>query len=202
MKRISSLATFGFVFGISVLAAAQQSAPPTTAATAGDNDKVTLTGCVVKGDDGFLLTDAVAPSTTSTTSVSPTAGGIAATTRTTTTPGQATMLYWLDGSDDLNAHSGHRVEVTGEIEGDVEAAELTVERQDSGVKIAAKSGDRKVIAMLPDMPAAVGTSGAATPGAIGDKEKEDKDKDTEIELGYTVRKLDVKSVKMISATCR
>ncbi len=200
MKRISSLATFGFVCGISVLAAAQQTTPAPTTAAAGDDDKVTLTGCVVKGDDGFLLTDAVPPSTTSTTSVSPTAAGVTATARTTTTPGQATMLYWLDGSDDLNAHSGHRVEVTGEIEGDVEAAELTVEREDNGVKISAKSGDRKVIAMLPDMPSAVGTSGTATPGAIADKE--DKDKDKEVEMDYAVRKLDVKSVKMISATCR
>ncbi len=110
------------------------------------------------------------------------------------------MLYWLDGSDDLNAHSGHRIEVTGEIEGDVEAAELTVEREASGVKISAKSGDRKVIAMLPDVPAAVGTSGTAAPGAIADKE--DKDKDREVEMDYAVRKLDVKSVKMISATCK
>jgi hypothetical protein len=200
MKRINSFATLAFACGISAIAAAQQTSAPATAAGAGTDGKVTLTGCVVKGDDGFLLTDAVASATTATTGVSPTADGVTATTKTTTTPGQATMLYWLDGSDDLNAHSGHRIEVTGEIEGDVEAAELTVEREASGVKISAKSGDRKVIAMLPDVPAAVGTSGTAAPGAIADKE--DKDKDREVEMNYALRKLDVKSVKMISATCR
>jgi hypothetical protein len=198
MKRISSFATLAFACGISAIAAAQQASAPAAAAAAGTDDKVTLTGCVVKGDDGFLLTDAVAPATTSTTTVSPSPGGVTATTKTTTTPGQATMLYWLDGSDDLNAHSGHRVEVTGEIEGDVDAAELKVERESNGVKISAKSGDRKVTAMLPEVPAAVGTSGAGTPGAVA----EDKDKDKEIEIDYNVRKIDVKSVKMISASCK
>jgi hypothetical protein len=193
MKRISLAASLAFTCAITGLSASQQYAPAGAASgpsLGGDDKKVTLTGCVVKGDDGFLLTDAVAASTTSTTTVAPTPGGVTATTTTTTTPGKTTMLYWLDGSDELNAHSGHRVEVTGEVKGDVEPAEIKVERENNAVKITAKSDDRKVSAMLPEVPAAVGTSGAMS------------DKDKKVEMTYGVRKLDVKSVKVIAENCR
>jgi uncharacterized protein YdeI (BOF family) len=193
MKRISLAATLAFTCAITGLSAVQDpqaGAAATGPSAGGDDKKVTLTGCVVKGDDGFLLSDAVAASTTSTTTVAPTPTGVTATTTTTTTPGKATMLYWLDGNDELNAHSGHRVEVTGEVKGDVDAAEIKVERENNAVKITAKSGDRKVSAMLPEVPAAVGTA-----GAVGDKDKK-------IEMPYGVRKLDVKSVKMIAENCR
>ena len=190
MKRISLAATLAFACAITGVSAAQQAGAPAAASPAASDDKVTLTGCVVKGDEGFLLTDAVAASTTSTTTVAPTPTGVTATTTTTTTPGKTTMLYWLDGNDELNAHSGHRVEVTGEVKGDVEAAEIKMERENNAVKITAKSGDRKVSAMLPEVPAAVGTA-----GAVGDKDKK-------VEIAYGVRKLDVKSVKMIAENCR
>ncbi len=178
MKRISLAATLAFACAITGLSASQQypqAGPASGPSSGGDDHKVTLTGCVVKGDDGFLLTDAVAASTTSTTTVAPTPGGVTATTTTTTTPGKTTMLYWLDGSDELNAHSG---------------AEIKVERENNAVKITAKSDDRKVSAMLPEVPAAVGTS-----GAMGDKDKK-------VEMTYGVRKLDVKSVKVIAENCR
>ena len=191
MKRISLAATLALTCAITGLAAAQapQAGAAGTAPSAGGDDKtVTLTGCVVKGDDGFLLSDAVAASTTSTTTVAPTPTGVTATTTTTTTPGKPTVLYWLDGNDELNAHSGHRVEVTGEVKGDLEAADVKVERENNAVKITAKSDDRKVSAMLPEVPAAVGTAGAV--------------EDKKIEMAYGVRKLNVKSVKMISENCR
>jgi len=190
MKRISLAATLTFACVITGLSAAQPTAAAGTGPLVAGGEKVTLTGCVVKGDDGFLLTDAVAASTTSTTTISPTPTGVAATTTTTTTPGKATMLYWLDGSDELNAHSGHRVEVAGEVKGDLDTADVKVERENKAVKITAKSGDHKVSAMLPEVPAAVGTA-----GAVGDNDKK-------VEVTYAVRKLDVKSVKMISASCR
>ena len=189
MKRIGLAAALAFACAITGVSAAQQS--QLAGATAGGDDKkVTLTGCVVKGDEGFLLTDAVGASTTSTTTVAPTPTGVTSTTTTTSTPGKTTMLYWLDGNDELNAHSGHRVEVTGEVKGDVEAAEIKMERENNAVKITAKSDDRKVSAMLPDVPSAVGTA-----GAVGDKDKK-------VEIVYGVRKLDVKSVKMIAENCR
>ena len=192
MKRISLAASLAFACAITGLSASQQYAPAGAASgpSLGDDQKVTLTGCVVKGENGFLLTDAVAASTTSTTTIVPTPAGVTATTTTTTTPGKTTMLYWLDGSDELNAHSGHRVEVTGEVKGDVEPAEIKVERENNAVKITAKSDDRKVSAMLPEVPAAVGTA-----GAMGDKDKK-------VEMTYGVRKLDVKSVKVIAESCR
>jgi hypothetical protein len=193
MKRISLAASLAFTCAITGLSASQQYAPAGAASgpsLGGDDKKVTLTGCVVKGDDGFLLSDAVAASTTSTTTVAPTPTGVTATTTTTTTPGKPTVLYWLDGNDELNAHSGHRVQVTGEVKGDVDAAEIKLERENNAVKITAKSDDRKVSAILPEVPAAVGTAGAVD------------DKDKKIEMAYGVRKLDVKSVKMISENCR
>ena len=193
MKRISLAATLALTCAITGLSAAQSPQAGVAAggpSAGGDDKKVTLTGCVVKGDDGFLLSDAVAASTTSTTTVAPTPTGVTATTTTTTTPGRPTVLYWLDGNDELNAHSGHRVQVTGEVKGDVDAAEIKVERENNAVKITAKSDDRKVSAILPEVPAAVGTA-----GAVGDKDKK-------IEMAYGVRKLDVKSVKMISENCR
>ena len=189
MKRISLTTAFAFACVITGLSAAQLTGAAATAPSAAGDEKVTLTGCVVKGDDGFLLTDAAAGTTTSTTTVAPTPAGVTATTTTTTTHAKTTMLYWLDGSDELNAHSGHRVEVTGEVKGDLEAADVKVERENKAVKITAKSGDHKVSAMLPEVPAAVGTAGAP-----GDEKK--------IETTYGVRKLDVKSVKMISENCR
>jgi hypothetical protein len=80
--------------------------------------------------------------------------------------------------------------VTGDVKGDLEAADVKVERENKAVKITAKSGDHKVSAMLPEVPAAVGTAGAMD------------DKDKKVEVTYAVRKLDVKSVKMISENCR
>jgi hypothetical protein len=76
------------------------------------------------------------------------------------------------------------------VKGDVDAAEIKLERENNAVKITAKSDDRKVSAILPEVPAAVGTAGAVD------------DKDKKIEMAYGVRKLDVKSVKMISENCR
>ena len=142
------------------------------AAAAADDKKVTVTGCVLKGDDGgFLLADLMLP------------GAPAATP-------QPRVLYWLKDDDDLQGHTGRRVEITGELEGELEKGQVKVERDDGVVKLEVKvDGDRELKIRLPEMPAAVGTSGAS-------------DDDDDRKIAYVVRKLDVKSVKMLSSTCQ
>lgn len=96
------------------------------------------------------------------------------------------VLYWLKDDDDLKDHAGHRVEVTGEIEGDVEEGEIEIEREKDGIEIEIKSDGRKVKATLPPWAAPMAT-GVANPPP-GDKE---------IEIKYIVHKLDVKKVKVL-----
>ena len=135
-----------------------------------DDRTITITGCVIKGDDGgFLLTDPVDAAHHSVTAK------------------PARVLYWLDDDDDLKGHAGHKVAITGAIEGDIKKGEIEVEREDGHVKLEVKSGDRKIVARFSDVPAAIGTSG------VGDKD---------VELDYIVRKVDVKSVRMLADNCR
>ena len=187
MQRISLALALAFTCAFTGLSAAAGEPGPNGPGIA-LSDKVVLTGCVVKGDDGFLLSEAVPVTTTSTTTVATPAGTTGITTTTTTTPPAPRMLYLLDDDDKkLDGHSGHKVEITGEVKGDVEKGEVKVERDNGMAKLEIKSDGRKVKAVLPEMPAAIGTAG-------GDKKK--------VELDYLVRKLDVKSVKMISASCQ
>ena len=168
-------------------------AQPVTATAAGSDKRVTLTGCLVKGEDGgLLLTEsegAQVSSTTTTTAPAPGTSTVTTTTTTTTTTRPAQVLYWLDDDDELDGLSGRRVELTGELEGDVKKGELEIDRKDNGmIELEAKFGDRKITARLPHVPAAVGTA-----GAVGDRD---------VDIEYVVRKVDVKSVRMIADSCR
>lgn len=181
MLRTRLPAVLSFVLGISGVSAAQQQTVPVEPR----DRNITITGCVVKGDDGgFLLTNVLQQTTTSTTLTTPT--GTAAVTTATTRP--ARMLYWLDDDDELEGHSGHKVEVTGELEGEIAKGEIEIEREKGMVKVEAKSDGKKVVARFAEVPAAIGTS-----GVVGDKE---------IEIDYLVRKIDVKSVRMLADNCR
>ena len=153
--------------------------------------KVTITGCVVKGNgdgDGFLLANAV-EQTTRTTS-GPTASGAAVTSTTTTTEMKPTrILYWLDDDDDVVERLiGQQVEVMGEVEGDVEKGKIEIERENGMIELEIDADGRKANVKLPDVPSAVGTS-----GSVGDRETE---------LRYVVRKLDVKSARAVAGSCR
>src|SRR5918996_796089 len=78
-------------------------------AAAVDDKEVTVTGCVLKGDDGgFLLADSMLPGASASVP-------------------QPRVLYWLKDDDDLEGHTGHRVEITGELEGDLEKGQIEVE---------------------------------------------------------------------------
>jgi len=153
-------------------------------------EKVTLTGCAVKGDgdgDGFLLANSVEQTTRTTTA--PTATGSTVSSTTTNEMKSARILYWLDDDDDEVAKlMGQLVEVTGEVEGDVKRGEIEVERENGMIELEIKADGRKANVKLADVPSAIGTAGSV--------------KDREVELPYVVRKLDVKSAKSIAPSCR
>jgi len=183
MKRMSLAAAIAFALCASGAAA-------TTGAADDDDKKVTIVGCAVKGDgdgDGFLLANSVAETTRTTTVTGAT--GTSVSSSTTREFGPDRIIYWLDDDDDkVEAHMGHQIEITGEVEGDLEEGEIDIEREDGHVELEIDADGRKATVRLPNVPAAVGTA-----GSVDDDEKE---------LKYIVRKLDVKSVKMIAAACQ
>ena len=183
MKR-TTLAS-GFALAVAIAAAG---ATPIAARTA--EEKVTITGCVVKGSgdgDGFLLANAVERTTT--TTVAPTPTGTAVSSSTTSALRPSRILYWLDDDDDvLERMMGQQVEVVGEVEGDIEKGEIDIERESGMIELEIKADGRKATVKLPEVPSAVGTSGSVS--------------DREIELDYVVRKLDVKSAKSVAGNCQ
>jgi hypothetical protein len=183
-------------------------APERTKVVHADEDDVTLTGCIIQGNDGdkgFLLTNvlpaSIDMSTRAAAKDSPPAA-VDATGTSGTLPGASNVIYWLDdleNDDDLAKYSGKRVEVQGEVEGDVEKGEMEVERDGDWVKLEIKGNGKSVKTRIPYvsvMPnsteTAVGTSGTPTHMKDG----------KEIELNINVRKLDVKDVKIVSGTCQ
>jgi hypothetical protein len=173
-----------------VMAAAAIAAATGSASLHAAEEKVTLTGCAVKGNgdgDGFLLANAVERTTRTTTTPGAEGSTVASTTTNEMKP--ARILYWLD--DDHHAVGklmGQLVEVTGEVEGDVKKGEIKAERENGMIELEIKVDGHKANVKLPDVPSAIGTAGSV--------------KDHEVELPYTVRKLDVKSAKSIGSTCQ
>ena len=64
---------------------------------------------------------------------------------------------------------GRRVELTGEIEGDVEEGKIEVERKDAGVQVQIEADGKKVKAVLPKW-----TSAVVSDKPVTDKETETK----------------------------
>jgi hypothetical protein len=155
---------------------------------AAEPDEVTLVGCAVRGDgDGFLLANNVEQTTR--TTVTQTPAGSIATSTTTNEMKPARVLFWLDDDDDEVAGlMGQLIEVTGEIEGDVERGEIEIDRDNGMIELEINADGRKANVKLADVPSAIGTSGSV--------------RDREVELPYLVRKLDVKSAKSLAPSCR
>ena len=145
------------------------------------DDRVTLVGCVIKGDGGSLLSNVADLGSAS--------AGSAATTVTSASNVAGRIFYWLDGDDDLNDHAGRKVEVVGKLENEIDKAKISVEREDGMVEIEFKAdGERRVTVKVPEMPAPVGTS-----GGLSDRESTHR---------IFVRKIDVKSIKVLASTCQ
>lgn len=164
--------------GLSIQLVAQQ--PVSVAANA--DDRVTLVGCVIKGDGGSVLSNVA-------DTWSPTPAGSAAATVASASTVAGRIFYWLDGDNDLNEHAGRKVEVIGKLDKEIDSAKIKVEREDKMVEIEFKADDeRKVTVKVPEIPAAVGTS-----GAVSDRESTHR---------VTIRKIDVKSIKVLASTCQ
>jgi len=146
------------------------------------DDKVTLIGCVIKGDGGYVLSH-LAPRWDSSPSDWPAA------TVTSASNVAGRIFYWLSGDDDLDEHAGRKVEVVGKLEDEIDKGRIAVERKAGMVEIEFKAdGERKITVKLPEVPAAIGTS-----GPVADREKTYR---------ATIRKIDVKSVKVLASTCQ
>ena len=161
MRLLSFGAAFGITLSLSV------------GALAASDPEITVAGCIVRGQDGgFLVADLGARSST------------AAPSATIGTSGKAArVLYLLKNDDDWKEHAGRRVELTGEVEGDVEEGKIEVERKEDGIEVEIESDGRKVKALLPHW----------TAGIVSDKPvTEDK-----AETKYLVHKIDVKKVKAL-----
>ncbi len=164
-----------------------------------DEEEITVTGCVVRGNGdgkGFLLTNVLPASIDQHMRAEAQKQGAAGATGSL--PGASTVIYWLDDledDDDLPDYAGKRVEVRGEIEGDIERGEMEIEREGDWVEIDIESDGKKVstrlpwVSVMPNTTGAVGTSGEL---------KEGKD----IELNINVRKIDVKDVRVVAGTCQ
>ena len=169
---------FGAVMALAFSAhlAAQQP----VAVTANSDDKVKLVGCVIKGDGGYVLSNVADPG-------EPRPAGSAATTVTSASNVAGRIFYWLDGDDDLDDHAGRKVEVTGKLENEIDKGQIAVEREQGMVEIEFKAdGERKIKIKVPEVLAAIGTSG------VSDREKTYR---------VFIRKIDVKSVKVLASTC-
>ena len=161
------------------------------AALAVQDEAVTITGCVVKGEGGYVLLPL--PEQGGAGAMLPpagTSGSTSGTTGATDSPaGTMRVLYWLDDDDEVDDHAGQRVQITGDLDDDIDKGEISVEREDDGtVELEFKHDGKTIQVKLPDVPSTVGTAGSIT----------DKEKDYE----FAVRKINVKSVKTLASTCQ
>jgi hypothetical protein len=185
MKKMGLVASIGMAIALHATSATSQSVATATPQPSKDDKKeVTITGCVVKGDGGYVLTNVAQEAT---------AAAVAAGTPSSPQPAGTVMpgrvLYWMKDDDDLEKHAGQKVEVRGELEGDATTGTISAEREGGLVELEFKVPDeKKVTVLMPSVPPTVGTS-----GSVGDKERDIK---------YIVRKIDVDSVKMLMSTCQ
>src|SRR4029453_19608982 len=162
MQKMGLVAGVAMAIGVHATSAASQSVATTTPQPSNNDKKeVTISGCVVKGDGGYVLMN-VAEETA--------AAAVAAGTPSSPQPPGTVMpgrvLYWLDDDDDLQKHAGQKVEVRGELEGDVGRGKISAEREGGLVELEFKvPGEKKVTVMVPSVPPTAGTT-----GTVGDKE--------------------------------
>src|SRR5262245_36126342 len=85
----------------------------------GGEQKIKLSGCLVKaeGDGGYLITNLPSEPGAST------GDRHVATSAIGTSGAFSTVFYWLRKDDDLQDHVGHRVEIEGDLKGDIKEGE-------------------------------------------------------------------------------
>lgn len=153
----------------------------TSVRAAGGDEKIKLNGCLVKaeGDDGYLITNLPSEPGSTSADRNPT------TTAIGTSGAYSTVFYWLKNDDDLKNHVGHRVEIEGELKGDIEEGEIKLDHKDNWTELEVKSGGDEMKARVPNA--------YIFPDPTRDKDRK---------ISTLVRKVDVDHVKMLSATCQ
>jgi len=149
--------------------------------TRGADKNVTLSGCLIRGegdDAGYLLANPPAEPWLNATDkhLMPSAVG--------TSGDYATIFYWLGGHGDLREHVGQRIEVEGELKGDVKDGEIKTERKDNWTEMTVKADGKTLKARVPNT--------SIFPASNRDKERKSD---------ILVRRVDVDHVRMISAVC-
>ncbi|HEY7450061.1 MAG TPA: hypothetical protein VH702_18025 [Vicinamibacterales bacterium] len=165
-----------------------------TAVAARENDKVKITGCVIRTNDqgsggnrslvvwsggDVVFANAVVEFEPS--SDSKELGKVVA-----TSGGGLPIFYWLDDDEDLGKHVGQSVELTGEVDDDFERGEMKFDRKGEFTEIEFEVNGKDVKARVP-------TSMLVN--------AEDKDNDKDRKYNVVVRRVDVDAVKMLSASC-
>jgi hypothetical protein len=147
----------------------------------GREEKIKLNGCLIKaeGDNDFLITNLPSEpgSSTSADRVTTTAIGTAA--------NFSNVFYWLGGDDDLKKHVGHRVEIDGELKGDIKEGQIKLDRKDNWTELEVKSDGHEMKAKVPN-------------AYMFAEPNRDKDR----KISTLVRKVHVNHVHMLSATCQ
>jgi hypothetical protein len=150
------------------------------AAFAADHD-VTLTGCVVRGEGhGFLLTNVPGEAAFERARADKIEPGVVG-----TSGASQTTFYWLEDDKDLAKEAGHRVELSGEIEGDVKPGEIKIDRKDRWTEVEIKSEGRTLKAQVPQSLFVVS----------------DATSHPDQKVDVLVRRVEPKHVKMLAASC-
>jgi hypothetical protein len=149
-------------------------------AKAAAEETVKLSGCLVRGegDGGYLLTNPPAEPWLASSDRRVTPSGLG------TSGDYATIFYWLDGHDDLRQHIGHRIEIEGDLKGDVKQGEIKTVRKDNWTELTVRSDGQTMKAQVPNM--------SLFPAPDRDKERTGD---------ILVRRVDVERVRMIGASC-
>ncbi len=170
IKKVThAIGSAGLMAGLLTMAAAS---------VAADSEKIT--GCLVKGEGGYLIVNPPMAPASTTTQRQPAEPGTVGTAGV-----YANVFYWLDDDDSLKPHVGHRIEVEGEIEGDVKEGEIKIDRKDQWTEIKIESDGRDMKAQVPNASVAAGRN-------AGEDQK----------IDVLVKRIDVEKVKMLDAACR
>jgi hypothetical protein len=157
--------------------------PVTARPAAAGDDKVTLNGCLVRGEgdgDPYLLTNTPSqPALNRADRSAVTPGGVG------TSGEYSTIFYWLSGDSQLKDHVGHLVEVQGDLKGDVKDGEIEMDRKDNWTDLTVKADGRKMKARVPN---------ASIVPASG--------KSADVKGPVKVRRVDVEHIKMLAAACQ
>jgi hypothetical protein len=92
------------------------------------------------------------------------------------------VFYWLDDEDDFAKYAGKRVEIVGELGGEIKKGELEIDHKDDYTKVEFKMRSKEVSARIPT-------------AWLGPAPKKDS------ELNILVRPVDVEKVNVLPDSC-